>query len=220
MCARSGVQRNNTAVPKKYFPFHYNFSNIPCSYLQQMTPESSNNLYISVIEALKGDTQAFSRLYKAYSGTMFNLCYRITGDRAKAHDALQNAFVIAWEQLRNLKEAERFGGWLKQITVREAVRLAKEHARWETLDDGMDIGEEDTGVWWGDIDPAWIQEAILHLPDGCKTVFTLYAIEDYPHKEIAVLMGISESTSKTQYKRAKLLLKERLLKKVKRYGQV
>lgn len=151
---------------------------------------------------------------------MFNICTRMTGTRSDAEDILQEAFIIAFQKLHQLKEDHQFGGWLRKIVMTECIRFAKQTFYWNDWQEQYDELSDDTDDedWWQLVSPELIQQEIKLLPDGCRQIFNLYALEDYSHKEIAGLLGISDSTSKSQYQRARQLLKERLTKKVTENG--
>ncbi|MDR6338596.1 RNA polymerase sigma-70 factor (ECF subfamily) [Filimonas zeae] len=166
-------------------------------------------------KARGGDSEALSWLYQQYNRGMFNICTRMTGTRNDAEDILQEAFIIAFQKLHQLKEDHLFGGWLRKIVMTECIRFAKQTFYWSDWNEQYDDMADDTDDdWWLLVSPELIQQEIKLLPDGCRQIFNLYTLEDYAHKEIAGLLGISESTSKSQYQRARQLLKERLTKKV------
>lgn len=141
------------------------------------------------------------------------------GDREKAQDVLQESFILAFKNIKQIKNELNFGGWLKRIVVNECIRHSKKNFRWSELDEHHDeLYQPDEEPWFADIDLETIHEEIKCLPDGCRQVFNLYVLEDFPHKKIAEVMNISESTSKSQYQRARCLLKERLLKQMVDHG--
>lgn len=166
-----------------------------------------------VRKAQKGDKAAIHTLYNEYAKAMFSICTRMVGAGSGAEDVLQEAFIIAFSQIHQLKNGAQFGGWLKRIVINECIKFGKKTFRWEDVDGEQTeqlIDEIEENVWAG-IEMAQIHAQIKTLPDGCRQVFTLYAVEDISHKEIATSLGISESTSKSQYHRAKQLLKKRLM---------
>lgn len=172
-----------------------------------------------VIKAIEGNELARGMLYKQYSGSMFNICTRMIGDRDKAQDVLQESFILAFKNIRQIKNELNFGGWLKRIVVNECIRHTKKNFRWSELEEHHEQSPcPDDESWFADIDLETIHEEIKNLPDGCRQVFNLYVLEDFPHKKIAEVMNISESTSKSQYQRARFLLKERLLKQLVEHG--
>lgn len=173
----------------------------------------------AVKKACEGDATAQAWLYKQYSKAMFNICTRMTGNSSDAEDLLQDCFVIAFNRLHQLKAAEQFGGWLKRIVVNECIRFCKKQIRWEEWDGNqLNSVANDETEWWKTIDFSLIHAAIKGLPDGCRQVFNLYVFEQFSHKQIAESMGISESTSKSQYQRARQLLQQRLTKTFQIHG--
>ncbi len=174
--------------------------------------EPANNIHsVWVQNALKGDSKAQSHLYQQYSKAMFHICTRMTGNREQAEDVLQDAFVLAFKNLHQLKDAVQFGGWLRRIVVNECIRFSKKTIRWQEWEDHFEeIAMDDSTAWWKTVDLNMVHQQIKALPDGCREVFNLYAVEDLSHKEIASQLGCSESTSKSQYHRAKQLLRKRI----------
>jgi RNA polymerase sigma factor (sigma-70 family) len=172
-----------------------------------------------VHKACKGDAAAQAWLYEQYSKAMFNICMRMAPNRSDAEDLLQDSFILAFNKLYQLKEADQFGGWIKRIVVNECIRFSKKNIQWKEWDTALfeDIAEEEI-AWWKTVDMKVIHLEIKALPEGCRQVFTLFVAEDYSHREIAQQMGISESTSKSQYHRAKQLLKERITKYLQVHG--
>ncbi len=173
----------------------------------------------NVRKASKGDIAAQAWLYDQYSKNMFNICIRMTGNRSDAEDVLQDAFILAFRNLTQLKEAAQFGGWLKRIVVNECIRFCKKSPYWkEWKDDHNTLLVVEETEWWKTVDFNIIHQEIKGLPEGCRQVFNLYVLEDYAHKDIATQLGISESTSKSQYHRARQLLKERITRQLQLHG--
>ncbi len=150
---------------------------------------------------------------------MLNTAYRIIGNVEEAEDALQESFISAFKNLHTYREEAAFGAWLKRIVVNRSL-TALNRRKNEILipESGEDVLEEvsadDSEI---QLSIEKIKEAMIDLPAGFRSVLTLYLFEGYDHKEIAEILNISESTSKTQYKRAKDKLKE-LLKSEIKYG--
>ena len=157
---------------------------------------------------LEGDMKAQFMLYKNYSRAMYNIALRITGNRMDAEDVLQESFVTAFGRLEELKNTTFFTSWLKRIVINNSVSLVRK--RKLPFDDlafsVTEIPEDDHG---SEIcaDPSVVNDAIRDLPDGGRAVLVLHALEGYRHREIAEMLGISESTSKSQYRRAIELLR-------------
>lgn len=161
-----------------------------------------------------GDRDAHYRLYKLYSKAMYNVWYRITRNQDEAEDVLQESFISAFNNLDHYRGDATFGAWLKRIVVNKAINAVNKKKH-EPLpeDDHFDIAEEETPFEYGDVlTVERVKHAISQLPDGYRTVLSLYLLEGYDHQEIAEIMGISESTSKSQLNRAKNKLRQHLPK--------
>jgi RNA polymerase sigma factor (sigma-70 family) len=157
-----------------------------------------------------GDRQAHYRLYKLYAKAMYNVCYRITGREEDAEDALQEGFISAFKHLSSYRGDSSFGAWLKRIVINKAINILKKR-RYELMpeDQQWDVAEEETQTEYKEeLTVERVKNAIQHLPEGYRAVLTLYLLEGYDHQEIAEIMGITESTSKSQLNRAKNKLKE------------
>ena len=164
-----------------------------------------------VNDAQKGKAHAFKELYNRFSDLMFNISIRMTGDKQETDDIIQESFINAFQNLHQLKDKKLFGAWLRKIVVNTCLRHLKNKLDLDDLPHEYET-EEENSDWISVYDHSAIHHAIKKLPVGCRQVFLLYVTEDYPHKKIAALLGISESTSKSQYARAKKLLKEQLVK--------
>ena len=178
---------------------------------------SYKNKHADILERCKtGDQKAYYEIYKLYSRAMFNICFRIVGSQEMAEDVLQEAFVSAFQNLKSFQGKSSFGAWLKRIVVNKAISyLRKNQLEVVMMDDKIDF-EDEKGVNEEDLvlKVESIRSAIQKLPNGFRVVFSLYLMEGYDHKEIAEILGISESTSKTQYNRAKKKLKEILKEEI------
>lgn len=152
---------------------------------------------------------------------MYNTCLRITGDEMDAEDVLQESFVSAFKNLQSFKGTASFGSWLKRIVINNAINMVKKRR----LDFESVEGKEDEGAFAepnqeADItyDVALVKEGISRLPEGYRLVLSLYLIEGYDHKEIGQILGITESTSKSQFNRSKKKLREILKEELKYAG--
>ncbi|HPO39638.1 MAG TPA: RNA polymerase sigma factor [Bacteroidales bacterium] len=170
-------------------------------------------------ECREGNRRAQFRLYELYSKAMFNTAYRIMGNREDAEDMLQEAFTDCFRKIGSYRTESTFGAWLKTIVINRCIsRLRKREAELVFIDDysrhEMQQDEPQEMIW---PDPSVIARAVERLPDGYRVVFSLYLLEGYDHTEISQILGISESTSKTQYSRAKERLKK-ILSEMRRDG--
>ncbi len=140
---------------------------------------------------------------------MFNTALRIAGGQDDAEDVLQEAFVSAFQNLNSYREDASFGAWLKRIVINKALnhvqRVKKDMMLAEEIKEEVHEFEPEKSEPNYSIDQ--VKHAMKELPSGFRTVLTLYLFEGYDHKEISEILGITESTSKSQYKRAKDKLK-------------
>jgi len=169
-----------------------------------------------VMRCRKGDKPAQRRLYLEYVDAMFSVCKRLVPNPMDAEEILQDVFVKAYTKLHKLKDNRRFGGWLKTITVNECLNfLKRKKIVFDDLPQSIPDPEEinDTVI---EINGELLMQAVDSLPEGSRVIFNLYLVENYKHTEIAQMLNISVSTSKSQYARAKQLLKEKLSKKDER----
>jgi len=160
----------------------------------------------------RGDREAHYRIYKLYARSMYNVSFRITGREEDAEDALQEAFISAFNNLQSYRADATFGAWLKRIVVNKSINLLKKRKH-ELIseEEQWDIPEEEVQEEYREeLTVDRVKKAIEELPDGYRTVLSLYLLEGYDHQEIAGIMGISESTSKSQLNRAKTKLRDKL----------
>lgn len=177
------------------------------------------DMHRELIDAcIRGEHTAFHQLYKLYSRAMYNAVLRIVKDKQEAEDILQEAFISAFEKIHTYKGDSTFGAWLKRIALNKAINnLRKRHLQLISLKEAPpDIAEERDETEEYDIKE--IKKAIAGLPDGYRVVITLYLIEGYDHNEIADILNISVSTSKSQFNRAKKKLRSLLKQKEVYYG--
>jgi RNA polymerase sigma factor (sigma-70 family) len=164
---------------------------------------------------LKNVATAQRELYNRYSPKMLAVCYRFAHNREDAEDMLQEGFIKVFSQIHTFQSKGAFEGWIRRIIVHTCINNLKKNKRFnESLDivhaHGVQVREESVPSI---VQAKQIVECIRILPIGYRTVLNLYAIEGYSHKEIADMLDIEESTSRSQYTRAKQMLEEILVKK-------
>lgn len=160
-------------------------------------------------KCLQGNAKAQEQLYRTYVQAMYNLVIRMLQSTADAEDVLQESFVKVFQKLHTFKGASTIGAWIKRITINTTLMHLRTKGKmnfieWKEQDLAEETEEELT------YDMRHIHQAIKQLPDGCRVIFNLYLLEGYQHQEIADLLNVSISTSKSQYRRAKFLLREKL----------
>jgi RNA polymerase sigma-70 factor (ECF subfamily) len=142
---------------------------------------------------------------------MYNIAIRLVNNKMDAEDILQDSFTKAFTRLGDLEDPAAFPGWLKRIVINRSISFQrKKKGVFESLDDERSDFREEGEEMENEPDPAIVHQAIRKLPDGGRTILVLHALEGYKHREIADLLDISESTSKTQYSRALSLLRKEL----------
>lgn len=180
-----------------------------------------SEIHQDIIEASrKGDRKAQFRIYQLYSKAMFNICYRMMNNREEAEDMLQESFCEAFDKLNTFRYESSFGAWLRRIVVNKCINELKRKKTLLVLHEDLghfEIPVEDSPRKDEDfkLEVEKVRKAVECLADGYRVIFSLYLFEGYDHEEIAQIMGITESTSKTQYLRAKQKVRERLLEENK-----
>jgi len=176
---------------------------------------NTEHILINIIEkCLQGDREAYYELYKRYSRSMYNVAYRIVHDEEEAEDVLQEGFISAFKNLGHYRGDATFGAWLKRIVVNKAINAVKRKKMDRFPEEGqIDIAEENEDEFQNfPFTVEKVRGAMDSLPDGYRMVLSLYLLEGYDHGEIAEILGISESTSKSQFNRSKKKLRELLEK--------
>jgi len=146
-------------------------------------------------------------LYHRYVSAMYNTAVRILGHSGEAQDVLQEGFTRVFQQLHTFRQESSIGAWIKRIIVNTALShlRAKKRLHFVELNQLAEQLPETTDAFV-DFDAEALHYAIKKLPDGARVIFTLFAVEQMSHPAIAQQLGISESTSKSQYRRARQLL--------------
>ena len=173
--------------------------------------------YNLVVECKQGSKKACFELYRLYSKAMLNVAFRIVGSIDEAEDVLQDAFLDAFNRVKDFRQETTFGLWLKQIVVHRAINLLRKR-KLEMVELGEDqlenvADEESADDEEMQYKVAQVKEAMKELPDGYRVVLSLYLLEGYDHEEIGQVLNISENTSRTQFLRAKRKLNEILKSK-------
>ena len=178
------------------------------------------NIHQHLIDGCRnGSADAQYQLYKLYSKAMYNVAWRIASNDADAEDILQESFLSAFRNIHSYKGEASFGAWLKRIVVNKSIN----HIRKRRLEvsavemDAVEVADEPANQEPDQemvMSVGRIKNAIPLLPEGFRLVLSLYLLEGYDHREIAGILGITESTSKSQFNRAKKRLREILQSEV------
>ena len=164
---------------------------------------------------LQNDAGAQRELYSRYSPKMLSVCYRFAHNREDAEDMLQEGFIKVFSQVHTFQNKGAFEGWIRRIMVHTCINHLKKNKKFnESVDiiyaNGVQVREESVPSI---VQAKQIVECIRLLPLGYRTVLNLYAIEGYSHKEISGMLDVEESTSRSQYTRAKQMLEDILIRK-------
>ncbi|MBI1342998.1 MAG: sigma-70 family RNA polymerase sigma factor [Terrimonas sp.] len=164
---------------------------------------------------LKNNAAAQRELYNKYSAKMLSVCYRFGHNREDAEDMLQEGFIKVFSQIHTFENRGSFEGWIRRIMVHTCINILKKNKKFnESVDiihaTGVQVREETVPSI---IQAKQVVECIRLLPIGYRTVLNLYAIEGYSHREISQMLDIEESTSRSQYTRAKAMLEDVLIRK-------
>lgn len=163
----------------------------------------------------RGDRSAQKALYDSLAPKMFPVCIRYMGDRTAAEDVLQDGFVTMFSKLGSYSGAGSFEGWARKIFVNTALMSLRKSDVLKDSDDieqAWSVRSEATSAIQ-DLGYKELLKMIGELPAGFRTVFNMYVIEGYSHKEIAEALGITENTSRSQLQRARVALQEKILKR-------
>lgn len=175
---------------------------------------SKTDIHRELVELSKaGDSAAQYRLYNLYAKGMFNIAMRMMNSREEAEDILQDAFVDAFTRLAGFRYESSFGSWLKRIVINRCLNeIKRKKADLQFFDDMslFDQQREEDKSYEKGLEVEQVRKAMESLPSGARMIFSLYLLEGYDHVEIAQILNISESNSKSQYMRAKRKIKETL----------
>ena len=165
---------------------------------------------ISLIKACSnGDGKAFRKIYEIHSGTMYSICLRYMNNEDEAKDALQEGFIKVFKNISKFKFTGSFEGWMKRIFVNSSIELIRKRKM------HLDVSELNSNelpltakIETGSMDAEKMMTLVQQLPEGYRTVFNMFIVDGYSHKEISDYLEISESTSKTQLFKARKQLQE------------
>ncbi len=171
-----------------------------------------HNIHQALIDRCRqGDSQAQFEIYRLYYKAMFNSCVRIVGDATDAEDVMQESFFKAFDKINTYRNEVSFGAWLKQIVVNSSLDFLKKKKLKKTSIDEVCGLKADEPVDSIDFEPESVEivkRAILMLPEGYRLVVNLVLVEGYSHEEVAQMLGINPSTSRSQLARARQKLLE------------
>lgn len=165
---------------------------------------------ILVEGCLQNDRKLQKQLYQKYFKSMFQICLSYSGNRTEAKDIMQEAFIKVFTGLDKFNGKGSLEGWIRRIVTNTAIDYFRQRKRLVFREEFPDEPEEEErgSYTFQDLTNEVVLHYVNQLPDGARVVFNLFAVEGLQHKEIAKKLSISEGTSKSQYKRARNLLKK------------
>ena len=173
-----------------------------------------------IVGCLEGKRKAYSLLFKNYAPVMLGVCMRYCKNRIDAEDVMQDGFIKVFTQMHKFRSEGSFEGWIKRIMINAAIDNYQSNLKHSFHEDVSEIvqspvlidnpDEDDDLPQELNIQREKLMQMIQELPDGYRMVSNLYAIENYNHKDIASLLGISENTSKSQLMKARKALRKKI----------
>lgn len=167
-----------------------------------------------IAQCKSGDRAAQRILFNRLAPKMFPVCLRYMGDRETAEDVLQEGFISLFSKLDSYSGEGSFEGWARKIFVNTALMTLRKHdliKQSEDIESAWGVSSEDPGALQK-ITYDELMKMISELPPGFRTVFNMFVIEGYSHKEIGEALGITEATSRSQLQRARVMLQNRIKK--------
>ncbi len=165
-----------------------------------------------IAQAKQGSQVAFHQLYEKYHRQIYALCWRMLADNDSAEDVCQEVFVVLWQKINNFRGESKFSTWLHSVATNVVLGHLRKNKTWlqrvfSSQDKGDAVNEESVAL----TDNSTLDELdrqIARLPERARLVFVLFAVEGYRHEEIAKMLKMAVGSSKSQYHRAKSLLKQ------------
>ena len=168
-----------------------------------------------IVQAKQGSQEAFYHLYEAYHKRMYALCWRMLADKDSAEDVCQEIFVVLWQKINNFRGESKFSTWLHSVATNVVLGHLRKQKNWlQRVFSIEDQGVEKKSLIEGSVslnDGFVLDELDRHisrLPERARLVFVLFAVEGYRHEEIAKMLKMAVGSSKSQYHRARTLLRE------------
>jgi len=179
------------------------------------------NPLLKVIQLYKNEKQLIKKaasnhrdaqhmLYQLHAPKMLSVCRYYIKDVHQAEEVMLNGFFKVFTQLKSYKAEGSFEGWMRRIMIRESISFLRKKKQLEFSTDDMEVYDEPSNYSDAELDVDEIQQLIDKLPEGYRMVFNMYAIEGYKHSEIAEMLDITESTSKSQLFKARKLLQQQI----------
>lgn len=161
-----------------------------------------------ITKCCQGDRASQRQIYQNYAGKMMVVALRYMKSKQEAEDIVQDAFIKVFTKLDTFNQQSKLETWITRIVINTALNAIRRPLWLEDIENVPQEHAESEDIALAEFHWQELISFIQSLPTGCQTVFNLFAIEGYSHKEIAKLLGVSEGTSKSQYSRAKTILRE------------
>lgn len=167
-----------------------------------------------IAQAKQGSQSAFQRLYQQHHKSIYALCWRMLADKDSAEDVCQEVFVVLWQKINNFRGESKFSTWLHSVATNVVLGHLRKHKNWlqrvfSIEEPGTQVKEASENLT-DDSTLNVLDKHIAQLPERARLVFVLFAVEGYRHEEISKMLNMAVGSSKSQYHRAKSLLKESL----------
>lgn len=165
-----------------------------------------------IAKCKKQDIKAQEQLYRLFSGKLFSMCLKYSGNYAEAEDILQDTFLTIFKKIAQYDHKGSFEGWMKRIAINTALQRYRKPQVFEIVNEDalktaeIEIDEEDISL-------DFLLKIVQDLPERYRLVFNLYVLDGYSHKEVAEMLKITTGTSKSNLARARGILKEKIEKK-------
>jgi RNA polymerase sigma factor (sigma-70 family) len=166
------------------------------------------SLTLLIQGCLEKNTKSQEQLYQIYAAKLFSVCLKYSRSYAEAQDNLQDGFLIIFDKIEQYKFTGSFDGWAKRIMINHVLQQYRKTTFLELVNDVVD--ESEVEIDDDNISLDFLLKIVQELPDRYRLVFNLYVLDDYSHKEIAEMLGISIGTSKSNLARAKMILKDKI----------
>jgi RNA polymerase sigma-70 factor (ECF subfamily) len=176
--------------------------------------EHGNNEQALIEQAKQGSQSAFYQLYEKHHRPIYALCWRMLADKDSAEDVCQEVFVVLWQKINNFRGESKFSTWLHSVATNVVLGHLRKHKNWlqrifSIEEQGASLAEPSVNLT-DDSTLTLLDRHIAKLPERARLVFVLFAVEGYRHEEIAKMLKMAVGSSKSQYHRARNLLKESL----------
>lgn len=163
-----------------------------------------------ILQCKKQDLKAQEELYKKYSSTLFSVCLKYSRDYHEAEDNLQDAFITIFKNIEQFKGKGSFEGWMKRIAVNTVLQKYRKKRIYNLTNEEQIEEEAEVTIEDAPVPLDYLLQIVQELPDRYRLVFTMYVLDDYPHKEISEIMGITVGTSKSNLARARKILQTKI----------